>query len=158
MTRSSLFLRLTCPRCPSHHSLPPPQLPQSSDACAVNTAAACTFGLICSSLLSRCTGHISRLQLVLNELRVPWKEYLRQKREEEQRSVEFKRQADGAHPLAPPSVHFSLMNVCSGCSSLLLLPRAYRPRRYEKREVTCILPLVEHAACDSAGACEVVTR
>jgi hypothetical protein len=100
MTRSSLSQRLTCRRCPSHHSLPPPQLPQSSDACAVNTAAARTLGPIFSSLLSHCAGHISRLQLVLNELRVPWKEYLRQKREEEQRSVEFKRQADGAPP--PP--------------------------------------------------------
>jgi hypothetical protein len=118
MTRSSLSLRLTCPRCPSHHSLPPPQLPQSSDACAVNTAAACSLGLLCSPLLSRCAGHISRLQLVLNELRVPWKEYLRQKREEEQRSVVFKRPAHGAPPPPPPSPPFPSPPHAAFCAFL----------------------------------------
>ena len=42
-------------------------------------------------------GHVSRLKLILSELRVPWKEYLRNKREEEERSREFKIQADGAY-------------------------------------------------------------
>jgi hypothetical protein len=41
-------------------------------------------------------GHVFRLKLMLSELRVPWKEYLQNKREEEERSLEFKRQADGA--------------------------------------------------------------
>ena len=44
-------------------------------------------------------GHVSRLKLILSELRVPWKEYLRNKREEEERSRDFKIQADGAYVL-----------------------------------------------------------
>lgn len=64
--------------------------------------------------------------------------------------MEFKRQADGSRPLAPPSVHFSLMNVCSCCCSLVLVPRASRPRRREKCEVkwrraAALLIPVEHA-------------
>lgn len=98
-TRSSLFLPSTCRLCPSRHSLHPPQQLQFSVACAVMTAAG-TARWVLYALLSCYTGHISRLQLVLNELRVPWKEYLRQKKEEEERSAEFKRQADGAPPHA----------------------------------------------------------
>ena len=42
-------------------------------------------------------GHIARLMLMLEALHMPWKDYLREKREEVERDVEFKRQADGEY-------------------------------------------------------------
>ncbi len=94
-----LLKRRACP-CPrSRHQVPQ----RAYSACFV--VLNCVLNFSFSSTLHKAkqkrnnrhsdAGHISRLQLILSELRMPWKEYLRQKRDEEQRSVEFKRQAEG---------------------------------------------------------------